>query len=61
MAIVDYIVFGQKLKYYHTLGTISIVACTVIISLAGVVDPPETTLIITSNVIVAPDSPNSIA
>lgn len=38
MAIVDYIVFKQQLKYYHVLGTISIVLCTIVISLSGVVE-----------------------
>ena len=37
MALLDYLFFGQKLKYYHVIGTISIVICTIVISLSGVV------------------------
>lgn len=34
MAIIDFILFGQKLKYYHIIGVAAIVACSVIISLS---------------------------
>ena len=35
MALLDYIFFNQSLRYYHIIGTISIVFCTVLISLSG--------------------------
>ena len=39
MALLDYLFFGQTLQYYHVIGTIAIVVCTVVISLSGVVFP----------------------
>ena len=38
-ALADYIIFGQKLKYYHFIGLISCVTCTVLIALSKVVTP----------------------
>jgi drug/metabolite transporter (DMT)-like permease len=38
MALVDYKVFGQKLQYFHVLGTLAIVLCTIVISLSGVIE-----------------------
>lgn len=35
MAICDKLIFGQELRYFHTLGMLAIVICTVVISLAG--------------------------
>lgn len=37
MALLDYLFFGQKLQYYHVIGTVAIVICTVVISLSGVI------------------------
>jgi multidrug transporter EmrE-like cation transporter len=41
MAIMDSIMFHQKLQYYHHIGMVAIVACTVVLSLSGVVSPKE--------------------
>ena len=41
MAIMDFIIFKQKLYYYHLVGTISIVICTIVLSLTSVVYPPD--------------------
>jgi len=38
-AFADYILFGQKLKYYHWIGLVSCVTCTVLIGLSKVVTP----------------------
>ena len=38
-ALADYIIFGQKLKYYHFIGLVSCVTCTVLIALSKVVTP----------------------
>ena len=38
LAIMDAIVFSQKLKYFHVIGMISIVICTVVLSISGVVN-----------------------
>jgi len=42
MAIADYIVYDQKLRYFHVLGTCSIVVCTIVISLSGVIGGDDT-------------------
>jgi len=41
MAIMDSIFFSQKLQYFHVIGMISIVACTVVLSLSGVIFPKD--------------------
>lgn len=41
IAIMDYLLFRQKLRYYHLIGTVSIVICTVVLSLSGVLDSGE--------------------
>jgi drug/metabolite transporter (DMT)-like permease len=45
MAIVDYYLFGQKLKYFHVIGVSSIFVCSLLISLSGYLEgdkPAET-------------------
>eukprot|EP00355_Strombidium_rassoulzadegani_P006894 CAMPEP_0168617946 /NCGR_PEP_ID=MMETSP0449_2-20121227/5810_1 /TAXON_ID=1082188 /ORGANISM="Strombidium rassoulzadegani, Strain ras09" /LENGTH=44 /DNA_ID= /DNA_START= /DNA_END= /DNA_ORIENTATION= len=37
----DSIFFSQKLQYFHVIGMISIVACTVVLSLSGVIFPKD--------------------
>jgi drug/metabolite transporter (DMT)-like permease len=41
MAVADYLIYGQKLKWFHLIGTISIVVCTVMLSLANILDPKK--------------------
>lgn len=36
MAVCDKLIFGQKLRYFHSLGMFAIVVCTIVISLAGI-------------------------
>lgn len=31
-AFADYMIFGQRLKYYHVIGLVTITSCTVLIS-----------------------------
>ena len=38
MAIGDYCFFKTKLQYYHYIGMISIIICTVVLSLNGVLN-----------------------
>ena len=33
MAACDYFLFNEKLKYFHIIGTVLIVACTILLSL----------------------------
>ena len=40
MAIMDRIVYKEGMECYHLAGTLAIVACTVVLSLAGVLMPP---------------------
>jgi drug/metabolite transporter (DMT)-like permease len=40
-ALADYILFGQKLKYYHFIGLISCVTCNVLIVLSKIVYPEK--------------------
>lgn len=46
MALSDYVLFGQKLKYYHIIGVLAIVACSAVISMSDYVfeDSPSTYL-----------------
>lgn len=37
MAVADYLIYGQRLQYFHIIGLIAIVACTICISLSSVV------------------------
>ena len=39
MAIMDFCVYKVGLECYHLAGTLAIVACTIILSLAGVLMP----------------------
>ena len=39
MAVCDYWLYGTKLKYYHHLGTFSIILCIIFISLNSLVVP----------------------
>jgi drug/metabolite transporter (DMT)-like permease len=38
-AFADYILFGTQLKYYHWIGLVLCVTCTVLIGLSKVVSP----------------------
>ena len=38
MAVADYVWFGQKLQYYHHVGIVSIVACSIVLSLSDFID-----------------------
>ena len=42
MAIIDSIIFKQKLLYYHYIGMFSIVACTLIISVSRLFEKDKT-------------------
>lgn len=42
MAICDKIFFNQSLRYFHFLGMFSIVICTIVISLSGMVNSKTT-------------------
>lgn len=39
MAVADYLIYSQNLRWFHLVGTVSIVACAVLLSLANVIDP----------------------
>lgn len=39
IAVCDYLLFNQELRYYHEIGLVSIVICIVLLSLTGVVNP----------------------
>lgn len=43
LAIADYCIFDQKLKYYHFIGMFLIIVCTVLISLQRFIVPSEPT------------------
>eukprot|EP00356_Strombidium_inclinatum_P000909 CAMPEP_0170512328 /NCGR_PEP_ID=MMETSP0208-20121228/66789_1 /TAXON_ID=197538 /ORGANISM="Strombidium inclinatum, Strain S3" /LENGTH=203 /DNA_ID=CAMNT_0010795947 /DNA_START=362 /DNA_END=970 /DNA_ORIENTATION=+ len=40
----DAIIFKQKLQYFHLIGMVAIVICTVLLSLSGVISPKEPAL-----------------
>ena len=42
MAVMDYLLFGTRLKYYHLVGTFSIILCTIVVNLKAVFEetPP---------------------
>ena len=39
IGLLDYLIFRVKLKYYHYIGMFSIVACTILLSISGVIIP----------------------
>ena len=39
IAIMDFIIFKQQLRYFHLLGMVAIVVCTVLLSISGVIMP----------------------
>ena len=40
MAVMDYILFGTKLAYYHLIGTFCIIICTIVVNLKDVFEEP---------------------
>ena len=60
MALMDRIMFSEKMMAYHVFGMIFIVICTVMLSLSGVVDPKEPVeveVIITNDEVLVEDKP----
>ena len=49
MAIIDCCIFKEKLEYCHFIGMVSIIACTIVLSLGGVIK---------QNLPIIPGSPN---
>ena len=43
LAFMDSLIFGQKLQYFHHIGMIAIVICTIALSLSGVISPKTET------------------
>lgn len=39
LAVMDYFIFQESLKYYHLVGTIFMVLCALSISMTGSFDP----------------------
>lgn len=40
MAVMDYLLFGTKLAYYHLIGTFCIIVCTIVVNLKDVFESP---------------------